>query len=489
MRTFRRKHRDAFFEIFLQTVQFADQIGLIKLNKLFALDGSKFEANASSFKSKKKKDWEKRYDDLSQKVHSFLEACDEQDRIDEENDTEAAKARHMKEVMRRLSELQKSRSAGRSSKLAKKGTDQSPSSESQDAQSSKLPNNTKPDSAIEEASSSPAITENHSTKNTDNLDPKQSAREIESSPTKEDQPSSELSITEAENCIRQMEKIQAALEANADASDESYINLTDPESRSMKNKQAVLPSYNAQILTNQQVIVALDVTQDENDQNQLQPLVEQAVQNLKLDEREQETTIPFAADAGYNKGANLSYMEEQEVFDPHISMHNRKEESENEDGIPFEDAFEYDEGQDRWLCPQGHALEKGRTSQESDKVVSYYKNKPSHCVTCPLRGKCLATKQDQKLGYKSLRDDGFRTARQAMRRKLKTDEGKEVYRRRSGEVEGVIGQLKNCHLKEKLRRLGLANAASELSLGSTVHNLRKIMRYIGQTQGGLAASC
>ena len=108
MRTFRRKHWAAFKEIFLETVYLAEKIGLIKLDKLFALDGSKFRANASPSLSRKKKNWEKKYNELENQVAAFLDAADEQDCLEEESDLEAEAVRRQ-EIQRKLEELRQAR--------------------------------------------------------------------------------------------------------------------------------------------------------------------------------------------------------------------------------------------------------------------------------------------------------------------------------------------------------------------------------------------
>ena len=60
------------------------------------------------------------------------------------------------------------------------------------------------------------------------------------------------------------------------------INLTDPESRFMKERKGVIvPSYNCQVaVTEGQVIVGADVVMEENDRKQLVPMVEQAEATL-----------------------------------------------------------------------------------------------------------------------------------------------------------------------------------------------------------------
>ena len=51
----------------------------------------------------------------------------------------------------------------------------------------------------------------------------------------------------------------------------------------MKNRGKLTQSYNAQAVSSNQFIVAKDVTNEENDQKQLEPMLEQTEKNIELD--------------------------------------------------------------------------------------------------------------------------------------------------------------------------------------------------------------
>jgi len=62
---------------------------------------------------------------------------------------------------------------------------------------------------------------------------------------------------------------------------ESKANMTDPESRIMKTRTGYVQGYNAQaVVTEDQIIVAADVTQEENDKKQLHPMLEKTQAEL-----------------------------------------------------------------------------------------------------------------------------------------------------------------------------------------------------------------
>ena len=69
------------------------------------------------------------------------------------------------------------------------------------------------------------------------------------------------------------------------------------------------------------------------------------------------------------------------------------------------------------------------------------------------------------------------SAAEKMRDKLRTPEGKDVYRMRKAIVEPVFGQLKQAMNFRSFSLRGLHNAAAEFDLVCTAHNLLKLFRY------------
>jgi hypothetical protein len=88
--------------------------------------------------------------------------------------------------------------------------------------------------------------------------------------------------------------------------EEAKANVTDPESRIMKTRNGFVQGYNAQAMaTEDQVIIAADVTQEENDMHQAHPMIDQAQKTLA--EAGVEEKIEAAAmDAGYFSEATVT---------------------------------------------------------------------------------------------------------------------------------------------------------------------------------------
>jgi hypothetical protein len=80
---------------------------------------------------------------------------------------------------------------------------------------------------------------------------------------------------------------------------EAKANVTDPDSRIMKTRTGYVQGLTGQaVVTQEQVIVAGDVTQEENDKQQLHPMLEQTEENRQAVGIKEETAVVLA-DAGY----------------------------------------------------------------------------------------------------------------------------------------------------------------------------------------------
>jgi transposase len=83
------------------------------------------------------------------------------------------------------------------------------------------------------------------------------------------------------------------------------INKTDPDSRVMKTPDGYVQGYNAQIaVSGDHFIVAADLTEEANDVNQLEPMIEQTQDNLEAAGAAEIRTV--VADAGYLSADNVA---------------------------------------------------------------------------------------------------------------------------------------------------------------------------------------
>ena len=88
-------------------------------------------------------------------------------------------------------------------------------------------------------------------------------------------------------------------------SGEAKANVTDPDSRVMKTRQGYVQGYNVQaVVSEDQIIVAVGVTQEANDVHQLLPMLERMNENLAAAGIAERPGVGLG-DAGYWSEANL----------------------------------------------------------------------------------------------------------------------------------------------------------------------------------------
>lgn len=89
-------------------------------------------------------------------------------------------------------------------------------------------------------------------------------------------------------------------------------NFTDPESKIMKTSNKGFDQCgNAQAVANEaQIIISADVTDQANDSRQVEPMVDQALENMKSAGVTSKVNV-FTADAGYFSEENMNYLGQQ----------------------------------------------------------------------------------------------------------------------------------------------------------------------------------
>ena len=204
-------------------------------------------------------------------------------------------------------------------------------------------------------------------------------------------------------------------------SEEAKANVTDPDSRIMKSRQGYVQGYNVQtVVSEDQIIVAVEVTQEANDVHQLLPMLERTKENLEavgIVERPR----AWLGDAGYWSEANVLACQKLDL--PELFLATTKD-------------WKQRKALREWGCPRGRI----------PKALSL---------------------------------------RERMERKLLTQRGRALYKRRSVLVEPVFGQMKEQQGFRRFMRRGLRAASSEAALIGTTHNLLKLWRS-GQAPWGWA---
>jgi transposase len=228
------------------------------------------------------------------------------------------------------------------------------------------------------------------------------------------------------------------------------VSLSDPECRMMKNKKGFFElDYNTQFTVDSknQIIVANDVCQDRTDTFQLQPQLNEVKENIDL-----KTDTKIAADCNYSNGENLKFLEDNslEGYIPNISQTRKLD---DRGGTIKQDDYEYDFKKDEIILKGIKLKFQAMWKNKGEKKQRYYKSEDGKIVK---------------------RIPEFFRERLRMKKKMETEESKQIYSLRKTIVEPVIGNIKyNLGFIEFSIR-GLEGAKIELNIVSIAHNLKKV---------------
>ena len=222
---------------------------------------------------------------------------------------------------------------------------------------------------------------------------------------------------------------------------ERTANMTDPDSRKLLNKGRFLQGYNAQAaVSDDQVIVAADVTNNASDATVLEPMVRSAQATLAEVRAPEAKT--FLADAGYWSADVLTTLEDSaDVFV--APRRNERANVRRQPDVRRQSVLE--------LLAQGsiNGKEAARRLGVSDARISQLRKD--------------ATPMGQPEAW-----------RRKMRARLDTEEGRALYRRRKVTVEPVFGNIKANLGFRRFTRRGLGAVRSEWRLICSTHNLLKL---------------
>ncbi len=259
--------------------------------------------------------------------------------------------------------------------------------------------------------------------------------------------------------------------AALEKAEREHMQLHDPDARMMKGGTArrVEFAYNAQAVCDAShgVVVAEAVVQDENDQQQLAPMLEQVQQNTG------EVAEQTLADRGYNTAESLAKAEELKA--PVIVV-----ERVHLDSVgPYHLArFTYDEQAQTVHCPIGQQLRRvGQTT---------HRNKP-HPLTryrCEVWKSCPVGKLCSKDRARVVEIGPHYGAVQRQRLKIADPENKKRLRRRSEIIERLFGQTKGNDGFWRWTFRGKEKVAAQWTMLCTVNNLRRLIAALHL--GGLA---
>ena len=380
---FRKKHLAALADLFVQVLRLCRKAGLAKLGHV-ALDGTKVAANASKHKAMSYGHMEKAEAELAAKVGALLKQAEA---TDASEDAQYGQGQREEDLPKELRFQQKRLETIREAKRA-----------------------------LEEEAKAKAQAARPE------YEKRKEAWQARNGRGGKPQPPSEVPAPKAQR------------------------NFTDPESRIMKDgaTKAFVQAYNCQAAVDggAQVIVAAGVTQQANDKQQVEPMIEAIKANL-----DGQTPAEMSMDSGYFSAKNAATLE-QEKIDGYVAVDRQK----------------------HGKTPAAGEAENAPTPADPSTEDAPTQNGAQTTPADPT------VKSTQAADGKGAEEQTELDAKQRMSEKLRTTKGRATYSQRKQIVEPVFGQIKEAQRFRRFSFRGLVNVTHEWSLVCLTHNLLKIFR-------------
>lgn len=272
-------------------------------------------------------------------------------------------------------------------------------------------------------------------------------------------------ITEKIEGLRRQMRAFKAMERQVEAAPDKQVSLTDPDARSMatSGKGTGTVGYNVQFAVDAEhhLIVAHEVSNAGSDRAQLTPMGRKAREAIACPE------VTVLADKGYYnrdevlacKGTGIvPLIPKTHAFDN--SGHGR-----------FTTAdFTYDVEHDRYTCPAGKHLSKGKVRSDRRQATDIYRNLTA-CPTCPLKSRCTPER------LKRVKRMAGEEVLEEMQARLEDMPDAMAIRRQT--VEHPFATLKAWMGTTPFLMKRLKNAKTEMALGVLAYNLKRMINIFG----------
>ena len=260
---------------------------------------------------------------------------------------------------------------------------------------------------------------------------------------------------------QQMQQLKA-IEAQMNASPDQQVSLTDPDARSMKNREGGIVGYNVQTAVDAEhhLIVAHEVTNDGLDRDQLSSMAGKAKEAVGASE------LTVVADRGYFKSEEILECTQSGITPlvPKSMTSNARAA-----GRFDKQDFIYVSEDNEYRCPAGQRAIYRYTSIEDGLPTDTYWS--SACPGCAMRAQCTTS------NYRRIKRWKHAAVLDAMQERLDRKPDSMRVRRRT--VEHPFGTLKMWMGATHFLTRTLARVRTEMSLHVLAYNLKRVIQILG----------
>jgi transposase len=238
----------------------------------------------------------------------------------------------------------------------------------------------------------------------------------------------------------------------------NHVHPNEPDARVMRCDPRPLLAYNAQAMVDHEsdLIVAIGLTAEENDHEQLVPMLEETQRVLGA------AADMTDVDAGYTTGPQL-----HETHERHLPVLGPVQPEWNKE-MP-KSRFNYDAERDVVVCPRGEVLpleDRRKMSKDAPCETAIYR---CHNSACPERAVCTSDRKGRTIKRTPFDDDLER-----MRAQMAKPEMGILYSLRKEIVEHIFGCIKGNNHFGRFSVRGLAKVFAQWALACIALDLRKL---------------
>jgi transposase len=236
-------------------------------------------------------------------------------------------------------------------------------------------------------------------------------------------------------------------------------NTTDSDSKFMKMKHHDYANgYNVQAIVENGVILSSSVFNSSADQGTF-------IDTVKKLQNTQQTPEKILADKGYSSADNYSFCEENNI-DAYIPIHLSRVDM---------STYDYDKKTNIYKDKQGRKYHFKQFMRKIDKNTKLKKNdsfnvKQKYYKTALYEYVNEKTKQKKYLSA----SQNWQNHIKKQRKKFSTVKGKQIYRQRMHDVEGVFGNIKKNLKFTSFNLRGFKGVNTEWTLIALAHNIKKL---------------
>jgi transposase len=267
-----------------------------------------------------------------------------------------------------------------------------------------------------------------------------------------------------EGLRRQMQSLKE-MGKQVEAAPDRQVSLTDPDARSMatSGKGTGIVGYNVQMAVDAEhhLIIAHEVTNIGSDRAQLTSIGQKALDATGCEE------ITVLADRGYYNGDEVLACEGSGVL-PCIPKTQTSGNAKR--GLFTVADFIYDAENDRYTCPAGKHLTRGKMRSDRQDNIDHYRNLTA-CSSCTLKPRCTPDK------HKRLKRWEHEGVLDKMQDRLDRMPDAMTIRRQT--VEHPFGTLKAWMGSTHFLTRTLEKVKTEMSLQVLAYNIKRMINIFG----------